>query len=71
MIVFLVCLIDGGRIGVGNWMMGGVVEKKFLVKGNSYMLSCEELVVLVGWVLGGVFIGIVGGEFVVLRRVVL
>ncbi|PRO40224.1 MFS transporter [Bacillus sp. LLTC93] len=70
-IVFLLSLIDGGTIPVRNSMIPRLVEKHFLLKANSYILTSDQIVLLLGWLLGGLFIGILGPQFLLLTTLVL
>lgn len=70
-IVFFLSLIDGGTIPVRNSMIPRLVEKNFLLKANSYILTSDQMVLLLGWLLGGLFIGILGPQFLLLTTLVL
>ncbi|KAB2495277.1 MFS transporter [Priestia endophytica] len=70
-IVFLLSLIDGGTIPVRNSMIPRLVEKHFLLKANSYILTSDQIVLLLGWLLGGILIGILGPLFLLLTTLVL
>ena len=46
-------------------------RKELLLKANSYILTSDQIVLLLGWLLGGLFIGILGPQFLLITTLVL
>ncbi|MGQ9010075.1 MFS transporter [Bacillus stercoris] len=65
-IVFLMSLLDGGTIPVRNSMIPRFVPKSMLLKANSLVLTSDQIVLLLGWLLGGILIKWLGPQLLLL-----
>lgn len=71
LIVFFMSLLDGGTIPVRNSMIPRFVPKPMLLKANSLVLTSDQIVLLLGWLLGGTLIKWIGPQLLLMLTFVL
>ncbi|MBY8914138.1 MFS transporter [Bacillus sp. YC2] len=70
-VVFMMSLLDGGTIPVRNSMIPRLVPKSMLLKANSLVLTSDQIVLLLGWLLGGLLIQWLGAQLLLTVTLVL
>lgn len=70
-VVFMMSLLDGGTIPVRNSMIPRLVPRSMLLKANSLVLTSDQIVLLLGWLLGGLLIQWLGPQLLLIVTLVL
>ncbi|KAA6447669.1 MFS transporter [Bacillus swezeyi] len=71
LIVLMMSLLDGGTIPVRNSMIPRFVSKNVLLKANSLVLTSDQIVRLLGWLLGGMLAQWLGAQWLLTVTLIL
>lgn len=69
--IFIIAFLDGWAAPASRAMLPRLVEKKEIVKANSFFSVINQVNQLGGWALGGVMVAWIGGQTVIWLTVIL